>query len=220
MTGTGAHPQLDDFALLQQWRNGDQAAAETLTRRHYASVRRFFDLKATHLAEDLTQQTFLASVERLHAIRGPSSFKAYLFGIARHLLMRHIRKSGRHDQAVRFAQAGSTARVTSLSAVAVRLEEHQLLLMAFSQLGTEHQIAVELYYWEGMSVAEIGTVLELNPSTVASRLARGRELLRQYVTEMARPGRARDTLLADLQGWYRSLGPLTTAANAHDRASR
>lgn len=201
-----------DYELLLAWRSGEVAAANELMRRHYASVRRFFDLKVTHLAEDLTQQTFLAAVEGVERYRADSGFRAYVFGIARLQLLRVLRKQGRHEQAMRFAGGPSVA--TSLSVVAARKEEHQVLLMALTQLPTDLQIVTELYYWEAMPTAEIAAVLEANPSTITSRLHRARELVRHYVVDMTRPGRVRDVLVADLDGWQRSLGPVTAEANA------
>ena len=209
------HPgAASDIELLVAWRAGDAAAANLLTQRHYASVRRFFDLKVTHLAEDLTQQTFLAAVEGVERYRAEAGFKAYLFGIARHQLLRVLRKQGRHDQAMRFAESGAPSVATALSVVAARREEHKVLLMALSQLPTDLQIVVELYYWEGMPTLEIAAVLESNQSTITSRLARAREQVHQLVLDMTRPGRLRDALMADLDGWQRSLGPLTAEANA------
>lgn len=204
-----------DFELLLAWRGGDTLAANVLTQRHYASVRRFFDLKVTHLAEDLTQQTFLGAVEGVERYRAEAGFRAYLFGIARMQLLRVLRKQGRHEHAMRFAESGGGPSVaTSLSVVAARREEHKALLMALSQLPTDLQIVVELYYWEGMATAEIAAVLETNQSTITSRLARARERVLELVLEMTRPGRLRDSLMADLDGWQRSLGPLTASANA------
>jgi RNA polymerase sigma factor (sigma-70 family) len=205
---------VSDIELLMAWRAGDAAAANLLTQRYYASVRRFFDLKVTHLAEDLTQQTFLAAVEGVERYRAEAGFRAYLFGIARHQLLRVLRKQGRHDHAMRFVESGAPAGATALSVVAARREEHKVLLMALSQLPTDLQIVVELYYWEGMPTAEIAAVLESNPSTITSRLARARQQVHQLVLEMTRPGRLRDALVGDLDGWQRSLGPLTAEANA------
>jgi len=203
-----------DMALLMAWRAGDSVAANALTQRHYASVRRFFDLKVTHLAEDLTQQTFLAAVEGVDRYRAEAGFKAYLFGIARFQVLRVLRKQGRHEHAMRFVASGGPSMATSLSVVAARSEEHQVLLMALSQLPTDLQIVVELYYWEAMPTAEIAIVLETNASTIGSRLHRARQLVGLFVVEMTRPGRIRDALVSDLEGWQRSLGPLTAQANA------
>jgi RNA polymerase sigma-70 factor (ECF subfamily) len=98
--------------------------------------------------------------------------------------------------------------------VAARKQEHRLLLMAIAQLSTELQVVVQLYYWESMRTAEIAAVVASNESTVATRLARARKLVREHVTEMTQPGRLRDTLLADLDRWQRDAGTVATEANA------
>jgi RNA polymerase sigma factor (sigma-70 family) len=175
-------------------------------------VRRFFDLRLPHLADDLTQQVFVAVAEQAGALRSGASFKPYVFGIARNLLLGHLRKEGRHERAVRTAEEHSVAK-TSLSVVAVRREDEVLLLMAISTLPIDLQIAVELYYWEEMSTAAIGTVLETNASTIGSRLARARELIVEAVVDMTRPGALRDRVVLNLESLHRALGPPTLAAN-------
>ncbi len=202
-------------ALIEQWRSGSAAAANALTQRHYASVRRFFDLRAPAAADDLTQQTFLGAMEARASFRAEASFKTFLFGIAHKQLLRHIRGQQQGPRVQRYAtEAGPK---TSLSMVAVRFQEHQLLLMALAQLPVDLQIVTELYYWEDMSTAAIGEALEVNASTVSSRLARARQLLRDNVEVMTRPGPLRDRVLQDLDGWSRALGPVTAAANAWRR---
>lgn len=201
-----------DAELVAAWLSGERQAGDALLGRHYPSVRRFFDLRLPHLADDLTQQVFVAVAEQAGALRSGSSFKPYVFGIARNLLLRHLRKEGRHERAVRTAQEHSVAK-TSLSVVAVRREDEVLLLMAISTLPIDLQIAVELYYWEEMSTAAIGTVLETNASTIGSRLARARELIVEAVVDMTRPGALRDRVVLNLESLHRALGPPTLAAN-------
>ena len=181
-------------------------------RRYYGSVRRFFDLRASAVADDLTQQTFLGAMEARGSFRQDASFKTFVFGIAHKQLLRHLRAEQTGPRARRYATEGGPP--TSLSVVAVRVQEHQLLLMALTQLPVELQIVVELYYWEGMSTAAIGEVLEMNASSIGSRLARARALLQENIEQMTRPGVLRDRLVGDLEGWSRALGPITAAANA------
>lgn len=203
--------EADDYDLLAAWGGGSTRAAELLSRRHYASIRRFFDLRAPGAADDLTQQTFLGALEGIAGFRRDSSFRTFLFGIAHKQLLRHLR-----DGAPRVQRFGTGAEpATSLSIVAVRQQEHQLLMMALAQLPIDLQIVCELYYWEDMKTAAIGEVLELNPSTVTSRLARARELLREHISAMTRPGPLRDRVLGDIDNISRMLGPVTAAANAH-----
>lgn len=201
-----------DADLVALWLRGDRHAGEALLGRYYASVRRFFDLRLPHLADDLTQQVFVAVAEQAGALRSGAAFKPYVFGIARNLLLRHYRKQDRHERAIRTAEEHSTAR-TSLSVVAARREDEVLLLMAISTLPIDLQIAVDLYYWEGMTTAAIGEVLQTNASTIGSRLARARNLIVEAVVDMTRPGTLRDRVVLGLEHLYRGLGAATLAAN-------
>ena len=82
----------DDFDLLTAWRRGDRAAGSELFARHFGAVFGFFRSKVEHVAEDLTQQTFLACVEARDDFRGTANFSVYLFVIARNMLYGHLRR--------------------------------------------------------------------------------------------------------------------------------
>lgn len=199
----------DDFELLRRWAGGDAMAGDLLARRYYPNVRRFFDVKVPQHAEDLTQRTFLACAENLAGFRGDATFKAYLFGIARIQLLRHLRHSKvREEHAARqkwTSWAGGTARRTSLSMIVANRQEHHLLLLAYAKLPPDQQIAIELYYWEGMTSAEIGSALDVPTSTVTTRLSRARAALCKAVEDLTSPGAVRDRLVGDLDNWTRSL---------------
>lgn len=192
-----------DFDLLARWRGGDQGSGNLLFERHYASVRRFFDLRLNRLSEDLTQRTFLACVEQRD--RGPhTSFRAYLFGIARNQMMMSLRKEQRFDRAMRF-DAEPTMLVTSLTGVFARRRDQHLLLLALVQLPPDLLQIVQLYYWETMSTAEIGEALEINASTVGTRLARARDRLQTVLGSMKLTDEQRATLLDNTEALTRSL---------------
>jgi RNA polymerase sigma-70 factor (ECF subfamily) len=194
-----------DLALLRAWQSGDAAAGEQLMRRNYDRVRRFFEVKASFLAEDLTQRTFLACVERAGAIRGDSSFRAYLFGIARNQYLMHQRGDGRREAAMAHPDFGAPRTKTSLSVVVARKEEQQLLLRAMVELPAELLMILQLFYWEGMKAREIGDAMELPTSTVTSQLARARKALREQIRHSPGSKSVHAALLADLDGWARSL---------------
>lgn len=172
-------------------------------RRHYTSVLRFFELKATAAADDLTQRTFLACMEGRERFRGEGSFKGYLFGIARFQLLEYLRRNDR--RLVRFGEEDDGPPVTRLSTVVARHQEQQLLLRALVCLPTDMHVALQLYYWEGLPTAEIGQVLGIPKSTVTTRLARARDKLRELLLAMTKPSPIRTRLLDDLEGWARSV---------------
>lgn len=200
----------DDFPLLFAWYGGDEAAASQLFGRHYASVRSFFGRRLADAADDLTQRTFLACIEAAPTFRGEASFRGFLFGIARNVLLKHLRTRARFDAMIERASDDDLTR-TSLSALVGRRQEQHLLLIAFMRLPGDLQLTVELFYWQGLRVTEVAEASGVPVSTVTTRLARARELLRQYVNELGGPLPPREALLADIDGWTRSLADATTS---------
>ena len=82
----------DDLALLDQWCAGDGAAGNLLFKRHFEAVYRFFEHKTGGDIDDLVQETFLACMKSRDSFRRQSSFRTYLFAIARHVLFGYWRK--------------------------------------------------------------------------------------------------------------------------------
>ena len=58
------------------------------------------------------------------------------------------------------------------------------LLREVMALEPKYRAVVCLYYYEGYSVEEIGKLLKTNPSTVSTRLARGRSKLKEELKEV------------------------------------
>lgn len=196
-----------DEELLRAWRGGDGTAGDTLVQRHYASVRRFFDLRVPEVAEDMTQLAFLACVEGRERVRSDASFKAYMFGVARRLLLRHLRGEDRFARMAQFRAAqGPDTTLTPSGVVALR-QEHRLLLRAFAELSTDEQIALQLFYWEGLGNAEIAAALDVSLTAVTSRISRARQRLRREIENIRVRAEVRASLLDDLEGWTRSVVP-------------
>lgn len=61
--------------------------------------------------------------------------------------------------------------------------ERRELYQAVMDLPGKYRVPLYLYYYEGYAVNEVGELLGLKPSTVQTRLARGREKLKTILTE-------------------------------------
>lgn len=61
--------------------------------------------------------------------------------------------------------------------------EKRALWEAVAALPEKYRVPLYLYYYEGYDVNEVGELLDLKPSTVQTRLARGRERLKKLLTE-------------------------------------
>lgn len=194
-----------DLELLRAWRQGDRDAANELMGRYYLGIHRFFTAKVPEVADDLTQLSLLACVEGHTAIRDGASFRSYLFGIAWRKLLDHLRQKDRQARLAIAQAAESPITELTPSGVVARREEQGLLLQTMRTLPPEMHMTLMLFYWEGMSTAEIGSALELSVTAVTSRLSRARERLREAVTKQKAPPALRESLLGDLDGWARSL---------------
>lgn len=194
-----------DLDELAAWRGGDAAAGQRLMAKHYEQVVRFFEIKVGPAAEDLTQQTFLACVEGKERLEVRVTFRAYLFGIARRMLLGHLRQAERLERMARFQAASSPATVTTASRLVSRRQEQRMLLRALDRLSVDAQIAIQLHYWDGLRPQEIAEVQGVNASTVSSRLMRARDSLRETLRKASRNPETLASLLGDLEGWTRSL---------------
>lgn len=206
----------DDMDLLRAWRQGDAEAGTKLFRRHFPSVFLFFQSKLSDNVDDMVQRTFLACVEAGDRLDEVRSFRAYLLGIARYQLLRFFAERGRGKKIQELAQA-SAEDVTGPSKVVARREEHRLLLKALRRLPLDLQIAVELFYWEHMPLAEIAAVIEIPEGTVKSRLFRAKKLLRERIEELDASDALRQSTIHNLESWARDLrGQLGSAAPDDD----
>jgi RNA polymerase sigma-70 factor (ECF subfamily) len=196
----------DELALLEAWRAGDGNAGDRLFERHFAALFRFFCAKLDSVrAEDLTQATLLACVDGKDRFRELGTFRAYLFSIARNQLLMHFRKQGVRDRVVELGTASVADLGASPSAVAAAKDEQRLLLAALREIPIDFQIAVELYYWEGLSTREIAAVLDVPEGTVRSRLARAREHLEERMRALAGASDLAQSVSDGFDQWARSL---------------
>jgi RNA polymerase sigma-70 factor (ECF subfamily) len=201
-----------DADLLAAWREGDKRSGDELVRRHFRSVYRFFRAKVEGDIDDLVQQTFLACVEGQRRFRAEGSFRAFVLGIARYKFLNYLRgKRGPHVdlEALERGQLSVFEVTGSPSRVAAQREEQRVLSMALRRLPLDLQIAVELFYWEEMSTADIAEVLEIPRGTVKTRLMRGRQRLAELVEELAGSAAMAEATLSDIARWAMDLRALS-----------
>jgi RNA polymerase sigma-70 factor (ECF subfamily) len=184
-----------DTDLLDAWRAGDNTAGSALVRRHFDALHRFFSNKASGYEEDLVQQTFVATTESKHEFRGESSFRAYLFGLARYQLLTHYRKKYRVP-AFDFITTSIRDLGTSPTSALSRQEERHLLELALQQIPVDQQIALELTYWEELTAGDVARVLDIPENTVYSRIRRAKTHLREELSRLTAEPASQEAALA------------------------
>jgi RNA polymerase sigma factor (sigma-70 family) len=196
----------DDFALLDAWRAGDLQAGSKLFDRHFESIHRFLRNKVGDDTDEVMQRTLLACVETRDRFRGASTFRTYLFGVARLGLLAHYRRRRKLDNQLEIESRSFFDLDPSPSTVVAKHMEQKLLHEALRRLPIDLQIALELHYWENMSATEVATVLEIPPGTVKSRLRRAKDLLRDIMQQLTLNKAQLESTLGDLETWAKTLG--------------
>lgn len=197
---------LSDLELLERWRGGDRRAGSVLVSRHFPAVRTYFINKLPSEHEDLVQETFARMVNARDQFRGEASFKTYLFRIARYVLSEQLRKRYRRGRQLELS-ANSIASLTDRrpSSIISERETQRLLLDALRQIPLEDQDLLELYYWQGLTGGELGSLFALSESTVRSRIRAALERLRRAYAACHDAPHSRELALEDVDQWLREL---------------
>lgn len=194
---------MDDGALLEAWRAGERGAGQALIRRHYAAIFRFFYGKVpVAQCEDLAQQTFEVVCRRPDGYRGEGTFRAYLFGVARFVLLAWVRRHHRHVSPAEELLAGDDP---SPSGVLLERQTLRLVATALRTLALDEQILIELKDWEGLAQAELAALFGVPQPTVARRLQRARARLRAAVEALCSDPARREHSLRNLDSCMASI---------------
>ena len=190
-----------DAVLLSEWLAGDQAAGERLFVRHGHAVIRFFRNKVRPQdAEELAQETFLRLVKRREQIRDGRTVRAYLLGTARWVLLEHLREvSAPHVLDPSVDQVADL--VPGASTILARCEEQQLIVNALRHISLDHQILLELVYWEQLNATALARMMAVNASTMRTRIQTAREALRAAIRRLTAYPELIESTLAGLDDW-------------------
>lgn len=165
-----------DYHLAVRYREGDADAGAELYARYEAGLTRYFQLRARTETFDLVQQTFLVLLEALPRYRGDSSFKTFLFGIARNLLLKHYsRRIGRDERSELTDLIPDTSDSPSVNVDRETRNRH--LFDALARMPDDLRLVLELHFWENLTGAELAEILGIPVNTVYSRLRRAKHFL-------------------------------------------
>jgi RNA polymerase sigma-70 factor (ECF subfamily) len=149
-----------------------------------------------HDAEDLVQETYTKAFAAFHQFKEGTNLKAWLYRILTNSFINTYRKKQRqpiqdsHDEIEdwQFARAETHTSSGLKSAEAEALEHlpDSDVKDALQQLPEEFRLAVYLADVEGFAYKEIADIMSTPVGTVMSRLHRGRNQLRNLLSDYAR----------------------------------
>jgi RNA polymerase sigma-70 factor (ECF subfamily) len=190
----------DEADLLERVQGGDRSAFETLVVRYQSSIYGLLCrlIEDPEEARDLAQETFLKAYQHVGEFRGEANLKTWLYRIAINQASNHHRwwirrrrnrivsmDEGADGDVGPWAERIVDEQPDPEQALMAH-ERVQQVARALTKVKEPYRTAVVLRDIEEMAYEEIAEVWRVSIGTVKSRIARGRELLRQELMQTDR----------------------------------
>ena len=182
----------NDVQLIRRILSGNDEAFSVLVQKHQKSIHALAWRKVGdfHIAEEITQDTFLQVYKHLAQLKNPNQFGGWIYVIANRLCLKWLQKNKLSVQSlddtpmeeieeVSYTHYASDQRQTEIAE-----DRHELVKKLLSQLPESERTVVTLFYLGEMTAKEIGKFLGVSVNTVKSRLRRGRERLQERQEEL------------------------------------
>ncbi|MDR1733588.1 MAG: RNA polymerase sigma factor [Oscillospiraceae bacterium] len=160
--------------------NGEQTAFDEIMDAFRQSLI-YFLYGLVHdpdIAEDLAEDAFVELLVHRGRYRFQSSLKTFLFSVARHKAIDHIRREKRRNN-VSFdeiiEQPASSEDIAAELAASIEAEK---LRAAMADLPNDYRTAIHLLYIENLSYEEIARVMNKNKKQVDNLVYRAKGALR------------------------------------------
>ncbi|MGA9882313.1 MAG: RNA polymerase sigma factor [Candidatus Acidiferrales bacterium] len=182
----------DTKALARGLRHRDPNLLDTLIEQYQYRLLRYL----VHLtgdrehAEDFFQETWIRVLERGHQYDGTRKFEAWLFTIARNLVIDWQRKKKPQSLDELMAPGDDAPGVEPATRpsdspleIAVQQENQTAMQLLLANVPAAYREVLVLRFQEDMKLEEIASVVSAPLATVKSRLYRGIEALRQLLPQ-------------------------------------
>ena len=170
---------MDDRALLERLKSGDQVAFDTIFRTHYAHLVAFGQslLRDRSTAEDVAQDVMLELWRRRDSIAISESLRAYLLRATRNRSLNQLRHANVQKRAEPQLVGEESVNATGASQL-VASELRTALAAAVDELPPACREVFELSRGQGLRYAEIATTLGISIKTVESQMGKALKHLR------------------------------------------
>lgn len=130
----------------------------------------------SHDAYDATQETFIRLMNCSKSFRSEEHEKAWLIRVAINYCKDVMKSSHRkREVALETDQPPESGMVPDVYASVYE---------AMMELPKEYRVILYLHFYEGYTLKEIAGMMKMNSSTLRSRFAKAKELMREYIKEV------------------------------------
>ena len=177
----------DDAQLIQRVLDGDDTAFSALVKKHQKSVHALAWRKTGdfHVAEEITQDTFLKAYQNLSTLKEPQKFAGWLYVIAANYCKMWMRKKRLSTQSLEDTSSAALEKtaysgyvIAENRRVAVETQR-EVVKKLLAKLQESERTVITLYYLGGMTYEEISEFLGVSVASIKNRLYRARRRLKK-----------------------------------------
>lgn len=182
---------MDDNFLIQQTLSGNRNAFRFLVLRYQKPIFKILSsiIYDKQIVEEMAQETFLRAYKSLSSYDSAqgASFSTWLITIARNLAFNEL---DRRKVRVAHAKELETSEISTdgPDKNMAMAQTKKVVRNAVDQLPKEFKMAVVLSCLEGHSISEIAQIEGCSEGTIKSRIFRGKQLLKDFLTPILGDG--------------------------------
>ena len=176
-----------DVELIHRILDGDDGAFSELVKKYQKPVHALVWRKIGdfHIAEEITQDTFLKVYQRLATLKQPQRFTGWLYVIAANNCKMWLRKKRLQTQPLEETDSAELEKATYSEYIIKENEQttaetkREIVKQLLATLQESDRTVITLHYFSDMSAADIGAFLGVSVNTIKSRLRRAQQRLKQ-----------------------------------------
>ena len=170
-------------AWVLRLQDGDEAAFDEIYAAYANTAVRAAALITgdVHLAQDITQESFITCMLNIGSLKNAARFKPWFFRILTRMSWQMIKRKGKAEPLDDAAM--HTLPPTIDLYPSDRRAQYAPLYRALCQLSVKQRTAVVLYYFNDFSIREIAQVCAVPEASVKTRLFAARRRLKYLLQE-------------------------------------
>ncbi|WP_104383011.1 RNA polymerase sigma factor [Sphingobacterium sp. HMA12] len=175
-------PLTNEKDLLQRLIDGDHAAFEIIYHHYKQQLAVNFIklLKDDDLATDALQDLFTRVWNNRASIDAKQSFKAYLYRIAKNLVIDFYRKAA-HDKTLHDLLLRATDWYSPIEEQLIKKENKEIFDSLLDKLPPQQRRAFELHKLKGKSYKEIADIMGITPTTINKHIYQASQSIKEQV---------------------------------------
>ena len=181
----------NDVQLIYRTLSGDETAFTALVRKYQKGVHALAWRKVGdfHIAEEITQDTFLQVHKKLTTLQNPNQFAGWLYVITNRMCIRWFKSkkpamlSLEKTSRTEVDKSSYKLYVSEQRETEAAERRYEIVKELLKKLPESERTVVTLHYLGEMTSKEIGNFLGVSANTIKSRLQRARKRLRSQNVE-------------------------------------